>query len=122
MVGYGYMILVDAILTLVSIILGMLLRLDILYSGYSLFGYFLKQIGPFIIFAVFLQTFMALRKLAGFYQVGRIHFTWFDHPFIGNLACYLSTLDENISTIVINPGGDVQYILIGWMENNTQVL
>jgi hypothetical protein len=55
MSGYGFMILADAILTLVSIFFSMILRLEILHSGYSLFGYFLWQIGPFILFSVILR-------------------------------------------------------------------
>ena len=55
MIGYGFMILADAVLTLVSIVFGMMLRLEILGSGYSLFGYFLRQIWPFIIFSVLLR-------------------------------------------------------------------
>jgi perosamine synthetase len=69
MLGIGFMILADAILTLVSIMLGMLLRLEILYSGYSLFGYFLKEIWPFIILAVFVRPIV-------FYFLGIYRHLW----------------------------------------------
>ena len=55
MAGIGFMILADAVLTLVSIVMGMMLRIEIIYSEYSLFGYFLREIWPFIIFAVILR-------------------------------------------------------------------
>ena len=96
MVGYGFMILADALLTLVSIILGMLLRLDILYSGYSLFGYFLKQIGPFIIFAVFLRP--TVLYITGIYKHLWRYATWRDFIrlaasiLLGSLILSLTTL------------------------------
>jgi perosamine synthetase len=70
MLSYGFMILVDALLTLVSIVLGMLLRLEIIYTGeYALFGYFLNEIWPFIVFAV------ALRPIV-FYFTGIYKHLW----------------------------------------------
>jgi dTDP-4-amino-4,6-dideoxygalactose transaminase len=96
MVGYGFMILADAILTLVSIILGMLLRLDILYSGYSLFGYFLKQIGPFIIFAVFLRPtifyFTGIYRHLWRYASWRDFFRLLSSILLGSLILSLATL------------------------------
>lgn len=55
MSGYLYMIIADVLLTLASIVFGMMLRLEIIYSEYSLFGYFLREIWPFIIFAIFIR-------------------------------------------------------------------
>ncbi len=66
MFSYVLMMIVDAILTLVSILFGMLLRLEIIYSGYSLFGYFLKEIWPFIIFGVLLRP--AVFYFTGIYK------------------------------------------------------
>ncbi len=66
MLSYVLMMIVDAILTLVSILFGMLLRLEIIYSGYSLFGYFLKEIWPFIIFGVLLRP--AVFYFTGIYK------------------------------------------------------
>ena len=66
MLSYGLMMAVDAILTLVSIMFGMLLRLEIIYSGYSLFGYFLNEIWPFIIFCVLLRP--AVFYFTGIYK------------------------------------------------------
>jgi perosamine synthetase len=69
MLGIGFMILADAILTLLSILLGMLLRLEILASGYSLFGYFINEIWPFIILAVFIRPIV-------FYFLGVYRHLW----------------------------------------------
>ena len=76
MLVYVLMMFVDAILTLVSIILGMMLRLEILYSGYSLFGYFLKEIWPFIIFCVFLRP--VVFYFTGIYKHIWRYATWRD--------------------------------------------
>ncbi len=96
MFGYGFMILVDAILTLVSIILGMLLRLEILYSGYSLFGYFLRQIWPFIIFAVFLRPtvfyFTGIYKQLWRYASGRDLIRLAESILLGSIILSLATM------------------------------
>ena len=96
MIGYGFMILADAIFTLISIMLGMLLRLDILYSGYSLFGYFLKQIGPFIIFAVFLRPtvfyFMGIYKHLWRYASWREFIRLAVSILLGSIILTLTTL------------------------------
>ncbi len=77
MSGYGFMILADAILTLVSIFFSMILRLEILHSGYSLFGYFLWQIGPFILFSVILRP--VVFYFTGIYKHLWRYATWRDY-------------------------------------------
>ncbi len=71
------MITADAVLTLVSITLGMILRLDIIYTGgYSLFGYFLKEIWPYIVFAVVLRP--TVFYFTGIYKHLWRYATWRD--------------------------------------------
>jgi perosamine synthetase len=50
-----YLILADALLTLAAVVFGLMLRLEVFYIGVPLFGYFLRQIWPFILFAVLLR-------------------------------------------------------------------
>ncbi|HOG40886.1 MAG TPA: DegT/DnrJ/EryC1/StrS family aminotransferase [Syntrophorhabdaceae bacterium] len=52
---YWYMILVDALLTFVSIIFSMMLRLEVVYPDRLLFSYYLRIIWPFIVFAMVLR-------------------------------------------------------------------
>jgi len=52
---YWYMILVDALLTFVSIIFSMMLRLEVVYPDKLLFSYYLRIIWPFIVFAMVLR-------------------------------------------------------------------
>ena len=49
------MILVDALLTFVSIIFSMMLRLEVVYPDRLLFSYYLRIIWPFIVFAMVLR-------------------------------------------------------------------
>lgn len=96
MLSYGLMILADAILTLVSIIFGMMLRFTILDSGYSLFGDFLPQLWPFIIFSVFLRP--TVFHFTGIYKHLWRYATWHDYIrlvesiLLGSIILSLATL------------------------------
>jgi perosamine synthetase len=96
MLVYGFMILTDAVLTFVSIVFGMMLRLEILNSGYSLFGYFLRQIWPFIVFCVFLRPTVFYFK--GVYSHLWRYATWHDYIklvesiFLGSIILSVFTL------------------------------
>jgi dTDP-4-amino-4,6-dideoxygalactose transaminase len=96
MFAYGFMILVDAILTLVSIFLAMMLRLEILYSGYSLFVYFLRQIWPFIIFTVILRPtvfyFSGIYRQLWRYATGRDLIGLAKSIIIGSVILSLATI------------------------------
>ena len=92
----------------------MLLRLEILYSGYSLFVYFLRQIWPFIIFAVFLRPtvfyFTGIYKQLWRYASGRDLIRLAESILLGSVILtvddhshHLSFMDENISALVIDP-------------------
>jgi perosamine synthetase len=76
MPDYGFIIVADAILTLISIALSMLLRLEIIYSEYSLFGFFLREIWPFIIFTIFLRPIVF--HFTGIYKRLWRYATWHD--------------------------------------------
>lgn len=52
---YWYMIVADALLTLVSIVFAMMLRLEVLYPDRFLFSYYLRIIWPFIVFAMIVR-------------------------------------------------------------------
>jgi perosamine synthetase len=101
MLGIGFMILADALLTFVAIVLGMLLRLEILSSGYSLFGYFLKEIWPFIIFAVFIRPIVLY--FFGIYRHLWRYATWQD--FFRLLVAILagSTIITLVTLFIIYP-------------------
>jgi dTDP-4-amino-4,6-dideoxygalactose transaminase len=96
MLAYVFMIIADALLTLISIALGMMLRLEIIYSGYSLFGYFLTQIWPFIVFAVVLRP--AVFYFTGIYKLLWRHAAWRDFIrlvesiLLGSIILSLTTL------------------------------
>jgi perosamine synthetase len=96
MLGFGFMLLADAILTFVSIILGMMLRLEIIYSGYSLFGYFLKEIWPFILFAVVIRpvifSFMGIYKHLWRYATWRDFIRLAAAILLGSVIISLATL------------------------------
>jgi len=49
MMRYWYMILADMFLTVLSVIIGLMLRLEVFYIGQPLFGYFLRIIWPYIL-------------------------------------------------------------------------
>jgi perosamine synthetase len=98
MSGYGFMILADVILTLVSIVFGMMLRLEILDSGYSLFGYFLRQIWPFIILSVILRP--TVFYFTGIYKRLWRYATWPD--FIGlAVSILLGSIILSLATLLI---------------------
>jgi perosamine synthetase len=101
MLVYLLMMFVDAILTLVSIVLGMMLRLEILYSGYSLFGYFLKEIWPFIIFCVFLRP--VVFYLTGIYKHLWRYATWRDFLRLGGSILLGSTILALVTLLIIYP-------------------
>lgn len=96
MSGYGFMILADAILTLVSIVFGMMLRLEIIYSEYSLFGYFLREIWPFMVFAVCLRPtvfyFTGIYKRLWRYGTWRDYFKLAESILLGSIILSLATL------------------------------
>ena len=95
------MILADAVLTLVSIVLGMMLRLEILYSGYSLFGYFLKEIWPFIIFAVVLRP--TVFYFIGIYKHLWRYATWRDFIRLAASILVGSIMLALVTMLVIYP-------------------
>jgi dTDP-4-amino-4,6-dideoxygalactose transaminase len=101
MLGFGLMMFVDAIFTLVSIILGMMLRLEILYSGYSLFGYFLKEIWPFILFCVLLRP--AVFYFTGMYKQLWRYATWRDFLRLGGSIVLGSLILSLVTLLVIYP-------------------
>ena len=101
MLGFGFMIIADAVLTLVSIALGMMLRLEIIYSGYSLFGYFLREIWPFIIFAVVLRP--TVFYFMGIYKHLWRYATWRDFIRLAITILAGSVILSVVTLLVIYP-------------------
>jgi len=101
MLGFGFMIIADAVLTIVSIALGMMLRLEIIYSGYSLFGYFLKEIWPFIIFAVILRP--TVFYFTGIYKHLWRYATWRDFMRLAGSILSGSIILSVVTLLIIYP-------------------
>jgi perosamine synthetase len=101
MFSFFLMMVVDAILTLVSIIFGMLLRLEIIYSGYSLFGYFLKEIWPFILFCVLLRP--AVFYFTGIYKQLWRYATWRDFLRLAGSIVLGSAILSLVTLFIIYP-------------------
>lgn len=66
MTKYWYMIIADILLTLVSIIFGLMLRLEIFNPGNSLFNYYFRSVWPFTILAIIIRP--AFLYYAGVYR------------------------------------------------------
>ena len=66
MTQYWYMIIADILLTLVSIIFGLMLRLEIFNPGNSLFNYYFRSVWPFTILAIIIRP--AFLYYAGVYR------------------------------------------------------
>ena len=90
------MILADVILTLVSIVFGMIFRFAIGYTGFRLFGSYLQQIWPFIIFAVFLRPtvfyFTGIYKQLWRYATRRDFLRLLESILLGSIILSLATL------------------------------
>jgi perosamine synthetase len=66
MTQYWYMIVADILLTLVSIIFGLMLRLEIFNPGNSLFNYYFRSLWPFTVLAIILRP--AILFYTGMYR------------------------------------------------------
>ena len=66
MAQYWYMIIADVLLTLVSIIFGLMLRLEIFNPGNSLFNYYFRSIWPFTVIAIIMRP--AFLYYSGIYR------------------------------------------------------
>ena len=66
MAQYWYMIVADILLTLVSIIFGLMLRLEIFNPGNSLFNYYFRSLWPFTVLAIIIRP--AFLYYAGIYR------------------------------------------------------
>jgi perosamine synthetase len=55
MAQYWYMIIADVLLTLVSIVFGLMLRLEIFNPGNSLFNFYFRSIWPFTVLAIIIR-------------------------------------------------------------------
>jgi len=69
MVQYWYMIIADVLLTVVSIIFGLMLRLEVFNPGSSLFNFYFRSIWPFTILAIVVRP-------AFFYCTGMYRRIW----------------------------------------------
>lgn len=95
---YWYMILVDALLTFVSIIISMMLRLEVVYPDRLLFSYYLRIIWPFIVFAVVLRP--VVFYFSGIYK--RIWRYAYTKDFIAlTVSVFIGTIILSLVTLLI---------------------
>ena len=119
MTQYWYMIIADILLTLVSIIFGLMLRLEIFNPGNSLFNYYFRSIWPFTVLAIIIRP--AFLYYAGIYRRIWRYATTRDFVmligsvvagsiilFIVTQVCFNSLSDPCFSQIVIRYGRDYQ--------------
>ncbi len=66
MAQYWYMIIADILLTLVSIIFGLMLRLEIFNPGNSMFNHYFRSLWPFTVLAIIIRP--AFLYYAGIYR------------------------------------------------------
>lgn len=95
---YWYMILIDALLTFVSIIFSMMLRLEVVYPDRLLFSYYLRIIWPFIVFAMVLRP--AVFYFSGIYK--RIWRYAYTKDFIAlTVSVFIGTIILSLVTLLI---------------------
>jgi perosamine synthetase len=105
MTQYWYMIIVDILLTLVSIIFGLMLRLEVFNPGNSLFDYYVRSIWPFTILAIIIRP--AFLYYAGMYRRIWRYATTRDFAILAGSVMAGSIVLSALTLVVINP-----YIII----------
>jgi perosamine synthetase len=105
MAQYWYMIIADILLTLVSIIFGLMLRVDVLNPGNSLFNYYIRSIWPFTILAIIIRP--VFLYYTGMYSRIWRYATTRDFALLAGSVVAGSIVLSVLTLVIINP-----YIII----------
>jgi perosamine synthetase len=101
MAQYWYMIIVDILLTLVSIILGLMLRLEIFNPGNSLFNFYFRSIWPFTVLAIVIRP--AFLYYSGMYRRIWRYSTTRDFALLAGSVIAGSIVLSVLTLVVFNP-------------------
>jgi perosamine synthetase len=105
MAQYWYMIIADILLTLVSIIFGLMLRIEVFNPGNSLFNYYVRSIWPFTLLAIIVRP--AFLYYTGMYRRIWRYATTRDFALLAGSVIAGSIVLSVLTLVVLNP-----YIII----------